>query len=67
MKTPREDNIKQIESLRRLKPYQRIRIAFELYDFARSRIAAEIKRGNPGITEKELLNKLNNRFTPLES
>lgn len=57
-----EDNTKQIESLRHLKPYQRIRAAFELHNFARLRIAAEIKRNNPGITEKELLGKLNKRF-----
>jgi hypothetical protein len=62
----REDNLKQIESLRRLKPYQRIKTAFELYDFARSRIAAQIKRNNPGITKKQLLNKLNERFTPID-
>lgn len=56
------DNVKQIACLRRLKPYQRIRTAFELYNFARARIAAEIKRNNPNITEKELLNTLNKRF-----
>ena len=57
-----EDNARQIDRLRRLEPYQRIRIGFELHDFARSRIAAEIKRNNPGISEKKLLDKLNDRF-----
>jgi hypothetical protein len=56
------NKIGQIEILRRLKPYNRIKIGFELYDFARTRIAAEIKRNNPGITQDELLNKLNARF-----
>ena len=56
------NNINQTEILRQLKPSDRIKIAFELYDFARSRIAAEIRRNNPGITKDELLNKLNERF-----
>lgn len=63
----REDNAKQIESLRRLKPYQRIKIAFDLYNFSRSRIAAEIRRKNPNITKEQLLDMLNKRFAPLES
>jgi len=53
---------KQIELLRRLKPSNRLKIAFELYDFARSRIAAEIRRNYPGITQEQLLDKLNQRF-----
>lgn len=60
------NKINQIEILRSLKPYKRIKIGFELYDFARSRIAAEIKRNNPGITNEELLNKLNERFKVAE-
>lgn len=53
---------KQLESLRRLKSFDKLRIAFELYDFARSRITSEIRRINPGITEQELLKKVNERF-----
>ncbi len=56
------EDIKQIEILCRLKPYQRIKIAFELYDFARARISAEIKRNNPTISKEELLRTLNERF-----
>lgn len=59
------DNIKQIEILRRLKPPDRIKIGFELYDFARSRVASEIRRNNPDITKEELLNRLNERFKSL--
>jgi len=51
-----------IEILRRLKAHQRIKAAFELHDFARSRIAAEIKRNNPNLTKGELLKQLNGRF-----
>jgi hypothetical protein len=58
----KEDSLKQIEVLRGLKPYQRIRAVFELYNFARERIAAEIRRNNPNINKKELLDKLNRRF-----
>ena len=58
----KEENARQIESLQRLKPYQRIKIAFELHDFARSRIAAEIRRTNPDENEKDILNQLNKRF-----
>ena len=57
---------KQIELLRRLKPSNRLKIAFELYDFARSRIAAEIRRNYPGITQEQLLDKLNQRFKSTE-
>lgn len=56
------NNPSQIEILRQLKPSKRIKIGFELYDFARSRVASEIRRNNPGITDKELLSKLNERF-----
>lgn len=59
------DNINQIEILRRLKSSNRIKIGFELYDFARSRVASEIRRNNPGITKEELLNRLNERFKSL--
>lgn len=60
------NKIEQIEILRRLKPSNRLKIAFELYDFTRSRIAAEIRRNNPGMTEEELLDKLNQRFKSAE-
>ena len=53
---------KQIERLKSLKPYQRIRIAFELHDFARARVGAEIRRNNPDLSEKEILERLNERF-----
>lgn len=56
------DNLNQIEILRQLKPSNRIKIGFELYDFARSRVASEIRRNNPSITKEELLNRLNERF-----
>jgi hypothetical protein len=59
----KENNVKQIEYLRHLQPYQRIKVAFELYDFARSRISGELKRNHPELNNKELLSKLNERFT----
>lgn len=58
---PRLENTQQ-QYLRRLKPYQRIQIAFELYDVAWSRISGELRRLHPDLTEKELQQKLNERF-----
>ncbi len=57
-----ESTTQQRQYLRRLKPYQRIQLAFELHDLARSRVAGEIKRRHPDLTKKELLEKLNERF-----
>lgn len=57
-----ESTAQQHLYLRRLKPYQRIQLAFELHDMARSRVAGEIKRRYPGLTSQKLLEKLNERF-----
>ena len=57
-----EENTQQYQYLRRLKPYQRIQLAFELHDMARSRVAGEIKRRHPDLTNEELREKLNERF-----
>lgn len=57
-----EENTQQRQYLRRLKPYQRIQLAFELHDMARSRVAGEIKRRHPDLTNEELREKLNERF-----
>ena len=52
----------QHQYFRRLKPYQRIQLAFELHDLARSRIGGEIKRRYPNLTAQELQEMLNLRF-----
>ena len=57
-----EENTQQRKYLRRLKPYQRIQLAFELHDMARARVAGEIKRRHPDLTNEELREKLNQRF-----
>lgn len=57
----KEENTQQ-RYLRRLKPYQRIQIAFELHNLARSRVAGEIRRRHPDLTNEELREKLNERF-----
>ena len=57
-----EENTEQRQYLRRLKPYQRIQLAFELHDLARSRGAGEIKRRHPDLEHEELQKKLNQRF-----
>jgi hypothetical protein len=53
---------RQIQSLRRLKPYQRIQLAFELFEVARARIAGEIKRLHPDFTKKDLQSEVNRRL-----
>ena len=55
----KKDDGKEIPALRNLLPYQRLKIAFELHDFALSRIKAEIRRQYPHWTEAELLSELN--------
>jgi len=57
-----EKNFHQRKYLRLLKSYQRIQLAFELHDLARSRVAGEIKRRYPNLTKEELREKLNQRF-----
>ena len=57
-----EENARQRQYLRRLKPFQRIQLAFELHDLARARVAGEIKRRHPDFTREEILQKLNQRF-----
>ena len=56
------ENAQQHYYLRRLKPYQRIQLAFELHDMARSRVAGEIKRRYPDLTAEQLQKALNQRF-----
>ena len=58
-----KEDLKENQYLRRLKPYQRIQLGFELHNLARSRVAGEIKRRHPGLAKEELLEKLNQRFT----
>lgn len=57
-----EENTRQRQYLCHLKSYQRIQIAFELHDMARSRVAGEINRRYPDLTKEELREKLNQRF-----
>ena len=57
-----KENTYQHQCLRRLKPYQRIQLVFELHDVARSRVAGEIKRRHPDLTNEERREKLNQRF-----
>jgi len=55
------DNLKY-ECLRRLKPCQRIQLAFELHEVARARVSGHIRRCHPDLSENELLEELNRRF-----
>ena len=57
-----EQNTQQYKYLRRLKPYQRIQLAFELHDMARSRVSGEFKRRHPNLTAQKLREMLNQRF-----
>ena len=53
---------KQIEVLRKKSTAERLRSAFGLFDFARRRITAEIRRLNPRISASELIKLVNQRF-----
>ena len=57
-----EDTQVQIEILRRLLPEHKLRAAFELYDFARTRVLAVLREQYPGLNRDELQDKLRERF-----
>lgn len=59
---PEEDNKIQNEILRKMPGWKRLKIAFELNDFARSLIRANIKKSNPALTEQELDKLVAERF-----
>lgn len=57
-----EDTKEQIKILRRLRPKDRLKTAFELHEFARARITAILKQRYPELNEKQLKNKVRERF-----
>lgn len=57
-----KEGTQQHRYLRLLKPYQRIQLAFELHDMARSRIAGEIKRRHPAWPSEKIRDEVNRRF-----
>lgn len=54
---------KQIEILKKKSTAERLKMAFDLFDFARQRIAAEIQRLNPQLKPSELNALVNQRFS----
>ena len=54
---PKEDNKIQNEILKKMPGWKRLKIAFELNEFARTLIRANIKQANPNFTDNEI-NKL---------
>ncbi len=54
---------RQIEILRRMAPYQRLRQAFALYDFARRRVVAHIHSRHPELSEEEVKALVRERFS----
>jgi len=57
-----QDTKEQIEILRRLKPKDKLRIAFELHEFVRIRITTILKQQYPELSEKQLKDKVQERF-----
>lgn len=53
----------QIEVLKSLPKTSRLQSAFELYEFARHRVQAEITRQNPSLSEEEINALTNERFS----
>lgn len=58
-----EDSREGIDILRRLKPKDRLKAAFELYEFARRRIVADLRQRYPNLTEEELMREVKKRFS----
>lgn len=57
-----EDTKEQIEILRRLRPKDKLKTAFELHEFARIRISAILKRRYPELNGEQLKDKVRERF-----
>lgn len=53
---------RQIEILKNKSTAERLKMAFDLLDFARRRITAEIHRLNPQMTPTEINKLVNQRF-----
>lgn len=58
-----EDTKEQIEILRRLRPQDRLRAAFELHEFAWTRIASTLRERSPDLDEEELNAKVRERLS----
>jgi len=54
---------KQIETFKQLSSAKKLELAFDLYDFARNRVAGEISRQNPQLKMSELEEKIKKRFS----
>jgi hypothetical protein len=57
------DQDKQIEILKKKSTAERLKLSFDLFDFSRQRIAAEIRRLNPRLKPSELNELVNQRFS----
>ena len=54
---------RQIEILRQKSPPERLKLAFELHEFARQRISSELSRTHPELKPHEISNLVKKRFT----
>ncbi|MBU0671811.1 MAG: hypothetical protein KJ732_02150 [Candidatus Margulisbacteria bacterium] len=57
-----KDKEKHLEILKNLPTNKRLESAFELYEFARNRVASEIRRQNPQMEQSELNKEIYKRF-----
>jgi hypothetical protein len=57
-----KDEEKYLEIVRKIPSNKKLETAFELYEFARTRVASEILRQNPQIKKTELDKLLRERF-----
>ena len=57
-----KENKKYYEVLRNMSGEQRMRIGFEMYDFVIKIVEESIKNQYPGISEKELKQKIRERI-----
>ena len=57
-----KDEAKCLEIMQKMPPSQKLESAFSLYDFARQRVKAEIKRRKPRLKADQLNKMVNQRF-----
>ena len=56
------DEEKCLEIMQKIPTYKRIQASFDLYDFAKERITAELYRQNPHISASKLKDLVRERF-----
>jgi len=64
MRETEQPTKEQIEIWRRMESWQRLQVAFELYDFAWRMVTLQLREGHPNWTEEQVRAEVLRRFHP---